>query len=405
MIASGKAALVRRLHAGYDIRVAPMRRDDSARGCDRTGEDVVIMSRARREPTLPQADDRPGPVGALSPQVARFPSTRFMGSKETLLPSLWEAIGAFGPRSVLDLCSGSGVVSYMLKAQGCRVVANDYMRMATVIAEATVANSGEMLSEAEIGAIAGAPPANGFIAETYGELYYGREDVAFLDGAREALRALAGFKRAIAMAALVRACIKRRPRGIFTYTGHRYDDGRRDLKLTLRQHFADAARQINAAVFDNGEHCAVSNVDLSNGWPEADVDLVYLDPPYFSPLSDNEYVRRYHFPEALARDWQGVEIQHETRTRKIRNYPSPFRSEIGCIKAIGEMLEVYRSSAVAISYSTNALPDAGTMMKLLRRHGRRPRMIEIDHRYSFANQAAARSPVRNKVKELVFVSE
>lgn len=39
---NGKAALVRACHAGYDIRVAPMRRDDSARGCGRTGEDVVI---------------------------------------------------------------------------------------------------------------------------------------------------------------------------------------------------------------------------------------------------------------------------------------------------------------------------------------------------------------------------
>jgi len=24
-------------------------------------------------------------------------------------------------------------------------------------------------------------------------------------------------------------------------------------------------------------------------------DLVYIDPPYYSPYSDNEYVRRYHF--------------------------------------------------------------------------------------------------------------
>jgi hypothetical protein len=28
--------------------------------------------------------------------------------------------------------------------------------------------------------------------------------------------------------------------------------------------------------------------------------------------------------------------------------------------------------------------------------------MEVDHRYSFANQAAAKKPVRNKVKELIF---
>src|SRR5688572_12795663 len=96
---------------------------------------------------------------ALSPRIGLFPSTRFMGSKEALLAPLWRAIGAFDPRSVLDLCSGSGVVGYMLKAQGCRVIANDYMRMATTIAEAAIANSRETLSEAEIAAIADAPPS------------------------------------------------------------------------------------------------------------------------------------------------------------------------------------------------------------------------------------------------------
>ena len=44
-------------------------------------------------------------------------------------------------------------------------------------------------------------------------------------------------------------------------------------------------------------------------------DLVYMDPPYYSPLSDNEYVRRYHFVEGLARDWKGVEIQEHTQTK------------------------------------------------------------------------------------------
>ena len=61
----------------------------------------------------------------LSGQVNAFPSTRFMGSKEQLLLPIWHAVGMFSPKSVLDLCSGTAVVSYMLKAQGCRVYSND----------------------------------------------------------------------------------------------------------------------------------------------------------------------------------------------------------------------------------------------------------------------------------------
>jgi len=342
----------------------------------------------------------------LSPQVARFPSTRFMGSKEQLLLPLWRAIGPFSPQSVLDLCSGSGVVSYMLKAQGCHVIANDYMCMATTIAEATIANSSERLSDMEIEAVADATdPSDDFVLRTYGEIYFKKSDSEFLDSARVAVARLSDRKKYIARAALIRACIKRRPRGIFTYTGHRYDDGRKDLRLSLREHFVHAAIQINGAVFDNGRPCSVMSVDMSHGLPEVEVDVVYLDPPYFSPLSDNEYVRRYHFTEALARDWDGLDIQHDTKTKKIRNYPSPFRSEIGCVKALGEVLDRYRKSAIVISYSSNSLPTTDAIMALMRHHGRKPRLTEVDHRYSFGNQTSARAPVKNKVRELIFVAE
>jgi DNA adenine methylase len=107
----------------------------------------------------------------------------------------------------------------------------------------------------------------------------------------------------------------------------------------------------------------------------------------------------------MAKNWMGVEIQQETKTKKIRNYPSPFRSEIGCIRAIGEILDFYKNSVVVISYSSNSLPTATSMLALMKRHGRRSSVTEIDHRYSFGNQAITKVPLRNKVKELIFVGE
>ncbi len=361
---------------------------------------------------LPQASQvrdleaqEPGPGWhTLSAQVDRFPSTRFMGSKEQLLEPLWRAIGQFAPRRVLDLCSGSGVVSYMLKAQGCQVVSNDQMTMAATIAEAVIANSTVRLSKRDVDKVAAGSRPDGKIWLLYGDLYYDRADIEFLDHARLAIKGLAAVKRKLATAALIRACIKRRPRGIFTYTGRRYDDGRKDLRLTLSEHFRDAADQLNAAVFDNGSRCRVASVDLSTDFPAADVDLVYLDPPYFSPLSDNDYVRRYHFTEALARDWDGVEIQETTKTKKFKNYANPFKSELICAQTIERVLERYRGIPVVLSYSSNSLPNATAIRRIVERHRRRCELIKVDHRYSFANQAAAKRPVRNKVKELIFVA-
>ena len=73
--------------------------------------------------------------------------------RKKLLPALWREIAAFRPRAVLDLCSGSGVVSYMLKAQGCRVHANDYMAMATTVARALIAKPQLILADEPTGAL------------------------------------------------------------------------------------------------------------------------------------------------------------------------------------------------------------------------------------------------------------
>jgi len=62
------------------------------------------------------------------------------------------------------------------------------------------------------------------------------------------------FKRSVALAAILRSAIRRQPRGLFTVSDPgRYHDGRRDLKLTLREHFIEQVETYNAAVFSNGK--------------------------------------------------------------------------------------------------------------------------------------------------------
>ena len=110
--------------------------------------------------------------------------------------------------------------------------------------------------------------------------------------------------------------MKKRARGLFTYTGFgRYDDGRKDLKLSLREQFLANAALVNDAVFSNGKRNRAICGDVMT--LRARSSLVYIDPPYYSPFSDNEYVRRYHFVEGLAHNWEGVEIQEHTKTKKF----------------------------------------------------------------------------------------
>ncbi len=77
-----------------------------------------------------------------------------------------------------------------------------------------------------------------FVEETFRGLYYKDEENRLIDVLRTNIAAIRDqYKKAIAMTALIRACTKKRPRGIFTYTGDRYNDGRKDLQKSLESNF------------------------------------------------------------------------------------------------------------------------------------------------------------------------
>src|SRR5262249_57996510 len=84
-----------------------------------------------------------------------------------------------------------------------------------------------------------------FIRRTFRGLYFTEEDRAFLDSAWSHIDRMSGHKRDIAIAALVLASARRQPRGVFTFTDMRYHDGRRDLRLSLAEHFPQRAAEYN----------------------------------------------------------------------------------------------------------------------------------------------------------------
>jgi len=329
-----------------------------------------------------------------------YPSTRYMGSKEKLLPYIQDVASQFKFDSALDLFSGSGVVGYLFKTMGKQVFSNDYMAMSATFAKAMIENNTHTLSQKEIDKLfASNPNASRFVQDTYSGIYYTDPDNAVIDLVRTNLKKLPNSqKRAIAMSALIRACLKKRPRGIFTYTGMRYDDGRADLRMSMEQQIRNAAVLINESIFDNGHKNLSRHGDAMTTRHKA--DLVYIDPPYYSPLSDNEYVRRYHFVEGLARDWEGVDMQWHTKTKKFKNYPTPFSSQSGAADAFDKIFSRLRDSILLVSYSSNSLPTREEIISIMSKYKRHVEVIDIDYRYSFGNQKKGN---KNAVQEYLFV--
>lgn len=389
--------LVHELYEPFNIEVIQTKRYISCSGSNRKGEDVIVTVPPKRKMLI-----KPVPK-PLPEQMSKYPATRFMGSKSKLLSEIWSVASQFEFDTVVDLFAGSGIVGYMFKTQGKSVISNDYMAMSATFAKAMIENNGTILpvEEAEQLLIP-SKESDHFVSNTFQGLYYTDEENSLIDTLRMNIAALKDpYKHAIAMTALIRACTKKRPRGIFTYTGDRYNDGRKDLKKSLEQQFLEAVQAVNKAVFDNGKTNKAKHGDameLKAGTP----DLVYIDPPYYSPLSDNEYVRRYHFVEGLARDWKGVEIQQNTLTKKFKSYPTPFSTRKGAADAFDQLFKKFKDSILIVSYSSNSLPTQDEMVAIMAKYKQHVEVIPIDYTYSFGNQNGAKTN-RNRVQEYLFI--
>lgn len=344
-------------------------------------------------------------AAALDAQLGLFPVSRFMGSKRKLLGFIADVAGRLEFDTALDAFSGGGYVSYLLKAMGKRVDSNDFLAYSYRITHALVENSNVTLDEDDVAMLLEARQ-NGptFIRDTFNGLYFTPDDNELLDRVSGNVGRLKDpHKQSLAVAALCRSALKKQPRGVFTVTGLRYDDGRADLRMTMQEQFLRSVAEHNVAVFDNGTSGRAFNLDI-RAFDRTGYDLVYIDTPYYSPHSDNDYVRRYHFVEGLATYWTATSIMEHTKTKRVAKRDTPFSSASRIYGGLDDTFAKFPGSALLVSYSSNSIPTKDEMIDMLRRHRKRVDVFEADHRYSFGTHAHKVGDNNNKVSEYLFLA-
>lgn len=323
-------------------------------------------------------------------QALEYPDLRYMGSKTRLLPWIFETLDTIDFDSVLDPFCGTACVSYLMKSMGRRVVASDFLNFTSTIARATIENNRTHLDEKAVTRLLSRRSAkHAFVEETFTGIFYTPEDLRFLDRVSGNINKLTDpHQRAIAYAALFRSCLKRQPRGVFTISGDlsRYDDGRRDLQLSIEEHFYEQVEVYNSIVIDNGRKNEALHSDLFE-LPRRKVDLVYLDPPYVPRSDDNCYVKRYHFLEGLSCYWEGLPVDTTTKVRKIAKKYTPFSYRRTAIEAFDRMFARFKNSKIALSYSSNGYPDLEQLEQLLGKYKSNVQVFEKPHRYHFGTHA------------------
>jgi len=335
---------------------------------------------------------------------ALFPPTKFMGSKQTLLPFIFSHLDKLKYETALDAMSGSGCVAYEFKRRGKAVTTNDFLHFSYVISKAVIENNEAKIDSLTLPKLMKVrEDAPGFVRDHYSGLFFTYEECLFLDSLWANIQEVENdYQRYLAIAAACRACQKKRPRGIFTFTGKKSWDERRDLKLSFQEQFANAVRLYNDAIFDNGKRHEAHWRDIMT-FEEKNFDLVYLDPPYWSPLSDNDYVRRYHFIEGYSCYWKDLTIDMNTRARKFKSYQSVFSERESATRALEQLFERYSDSIIALSYSSNGYPTKSELFSMLESVKRKVEVFEADYRYSFGNPRHKIGNTKNRVREYLFI--
>jgi adenine-specific DNA-methyltransferase len=245
-----------------------------------------------------------------------FPTTRYQGSKRKILRELSTALSTLKFESVLDLFSGSGIVSLLFRFLGKHVQANDYQLYAKGVAQLFLKLGPYFPGPDEIShdlncLLVDMPlHSEPLVSNNFSGVYFTDLENLQIDRFCQNIGTMSELKQALYVYAIGQALLKKRPYNLF----HR-------ANLCMRT--KDVPRSFgNAATWETptAEHAIKALVELSkfpfrslrnDGFStgintsnldafEDHYDLIYLDPPYLNSSGQAiDYSDFYNFLEGL----------------------------------------------------------------------------------------------------------
>ena len=317
---------------------------------------------------------------------------KYIGSKRLLIPAILDIVrGLPHIRTALDLFSGTSRVGIALKAEGIRVTANDHNAYAATLARCYIeADRAAWLEPAtqvlaELNALPGRP---GYFTETFCERsrFFQPANGARVDAIREAIagRGLSAILEAIVLTSLMEAADR-----VDSTTG---------VQMAYLKQWAP--RSFNPLVLRvpellPGGTGTAWQCDAHVAAGAAEVDLVYLDPPY----NQHKYLGNYHIWESLVL-WDRPEVYGVACKRvDCKTRGSLFNSRPMARAAMREVVEQLQARYILVSFNDEGFISRTDMEALLRTRGT-VQTVAVDFKRYVGAQIGIHNPQGEKVGEV-----
>lgn len=338
-----------------------------------------------------------------APEGFKYPSTRYSGSKRRLLDWIWEHVKDLKFNTVLDLFGGTGSVSLMFKRYGKRVFYNDILKFNQLIGIAIIENKNTFVSDSDIDKILTFDNKRDypdFIQKNFKDIFFLNHENEWLDKVTTNILNLKNrYKKAILFASLFQSCLAKRPFNLFhranlyirTTNVPRSFGNKTTWETPFEQLLRRFVKEYNRAVFDNGKKNSVIGGYDATSAPNG-VDLVYIDPPYFSQKSGGtNYMVFYHFLEGLAdyKNWGNRIKDSNTKIKKINDTPEikAWTHKELLRESFKKVIERFQDTIIVLSYQEGGIPSKEEIVEILNAYKKFVKVYSISHRYVLSPEA------------------
>jgi adenine-specific DNA-methyltransferase len=330
----------------------------------------------------------------MSHDLDLFPRTRYQGSKRKLLGALAGGLLPHAKGTAIDLYSGSGSVTLLLRHLGFRVISNDYLKFANntarVFLEATPDRLRAVDWTSRLDFLLNHAPVTGtpLVSEGFRGVFFTEDENLTIDRFCQNVRYEAAFPRAVLTYAVGQAILMKRPYNLFHRANLYMRLGKVERSFgnatTWAKPIAVHARKaidelMNGPFLSSSTGHEITNVNVSrlDSFPPRRADIVYVDPPYIAANGKAiDYSDFYHFLEGLIDYSLFSAGEPGLAHRPIFRAPTRWVSPELAAEELREVADAWPEATILMSYRDDGIPSATELCECL---SARNRQVSLQH--------------------------